>query len=160
MILLKALLHWVRAIDLHVVEAMLKPRNQSIDPLFFPMPFPHPLVSRPQPCYRNSGVALWDVKNFTPGLQLGKWLCHIIGVQKRVVYNVTRLYTIRLWFWRPYWSFVRCWALQKKLSGCDWRDLAILARTTAIAQSMAETLRSLGAGAPWVWVDAVVMDLF
>jgi len=38
----------------------------------------------------------------------------------------------------------RCWALQKKLSGCDWRDLAILARTTVMAQSMAETLRSLG----------------
>lgn len=37
----------------------------------------------------------------------------------------------------------RSWVLQQKVS-CEWRDLAILARTTATAQSMANSLQSLG----------------
>ncbi|CAL1173615.1 unnamed protein product [Cladocopium goreaui] len=38
----------------------------------------------------------------------------------------------------------RSWVLQQKLNGGEWRDLAILARTTATAQSMANSLQSLG----------------
>lgn len=38
----------------------------------------------------------------------------------------------------------RSWVLQQKLNAGEWRDLAILARTTATAQSMANSLQSLG----------------
>ena len=170
MILLKALLHWVRAIDLHVVEAKKSKHWPFVPPnaLSSSIGFAASAVLSKFRC-RTVRCEEFHAR-FAAGQMI---VSYLVRVQKIVAYNVTRLYTIRLWFWRPYWSFVRCWALQKKLSGCDWRDFAILARTTVMAQSMPKHFDHLELGRPeigalqsgkhmcfGVWVDAVVMDLF